>query len=128
MNKQIESGYWEKVQKVDEECFVTPDVTTVKQEKEVKIALDSRNLNDSCIKLKPYVPNFEAVLNQMSTEIIRVQNEPLWISKIDLEYAYDQPKLSGETRKHCNSAKKRGKFNGFCGLKKISTVYPIYRQ
>ena len=31
------------------------------------------------------MPSMEELLNQISTDITRVQNEPLWISKIDLE-------------------------------------------
>ena len=46
------------------------------------------------------MPKIEELPKQISTEITRVQNEPLWLSKIsliDLDYAYGQLKLSEET-------------------------------
>ena len=46
----IQSGHLEKVQKVKSECFVSLVVNTVKKDNLVKIALDSRKLNDNCKK------------------------------------------------------------------------------
>ena len=89
LNKLNKSGHLEKVQKTDED-------------KSVKIALNSRNSNNSCTKMRPHMPNMEELINQISTEITRVPNERLWISKIDLEYAHGQLKLSDETSRHCN--------------------------
>ena len=54
------------------------------------------------------MPIMEELLNQLSTQIKKVQNELLWISKIDLEYTYGQLKSSEETSKHCNFAKTGG--------------------
>ena len=45
----MKTGHLEKVNHVDEDCFVSPVAITVKNDKSVKIALDSRKLNDSCI-------------------------------------------------------------------------------
>ena len=50
------------------------------------------------------MPNMQEILNQISTEITKTQNELLWTSEIDLKYAYDQLKLSEERSKHCNFA------------------------
>ena len=58
------------------------------------------------------MPNMEDLLNQISTEITRVQNELLWISKIDLEYAYGQMKLS-EKQVNTNFAKTGANMNGY---------------
>ena len=55
LEKLIKTGHLEKVKHVDEDCFVSPMVITVKNDKRVKIALDSRKLNDSCIKIRPHV-------------------------------------------------------------------------
>ena len=82
---------------VDEDCFVSPVVITVKSDKPVKIALDARKLKDSCIKMRPHTPNMEKLLNQISVEISRNRTMQLFISKIDLDYAYGQMKLSKET-------------------------------
>ena len=74
------------------------------------------------------MPLMEEFLNQISIEKTRAPNEPLWISKKDLEYAYGQLKLSQKTRKHCNFTKTGGKTNGSYGFKKNSTVYRMYRR
>ena len=44
--------------------------------------------------MRPHTTNMEEIFCQKSTGITRVQNEPLLISKIHLEYAYGQLKLS----------------------------------
>ena len=69
--KLIKSGHLEKVKDVDEDCFDSPVVITVKNDKSVKKAKNSRKLNDSCINMRPHMPNKEELLNQSSVEIIR---------------------------------------------------------
>ena len=75
--------------------------STVKNDKSVKIALDSRKLNDSCIKVRLHMPNMEELLNQISVEITKDRTKKLMISKIDLDYAYGQMMLSEETSRQC---------------------------
>ena len=65
---------------------------TVKKDKSLKIALDSKESKDSCDKMRPHMFKMEEELNQIFTEVTRVQNEPLWISKMYFEYAYGQLK------------------------------------
>ena len=83
--KLIKAGHLEKVKNVDEDCFVSPVVITIKNDKPVKQTLDSRKVNDSCIKQRPHMPNMEELLNQISVEITRDQTLQLFISKIDLD-------------------------------------------
>ena len=71
IEKLTKAGHLERVEQVDEDCFVSPVVITVKNDKSVKIALDSRKLNDSCIKVRPHLPNMEELLNQISVEITK---------------------------------------------------------
>ena len=120
----------EKIKDVDEDCFVSPVVITVKSDKSVKIALDSRKLNDSCIKMRPHKPNMEELLNQISVEITRDRTMQLFMSKIDLDYAYRQMKLSEETSRQCVFALTGGKFSSyyrfrkrFYGLADIPTIF-----
>ena len=126
----IKSGHLVKINDVDENCFVSTVVITVKSDKSVKIALDSRKLNDSCIKMRPHMPNMEELLNQISVEITRDRTVKLFISKIDLDYAYGQMRLSKETSRHCVFALTGGKFSGyyrfkkgFYGLANIPTIF-----
>ena len=126
----IKAGHLEKVNNVDEDCFVSPVVITVKNDKSVKISLDSRKLNDSCIKRRPPLLNMEELLNQISVEITRDRTLQLFISKIDLNYAYGQMKLSEETSRQCVIAITGAKFSGyyrfkevFYGLADIPTIF-----
>ena len=130
LERLIKTGHLEKVKHVDEDCFVSPVVITVKNDKSVKIALDSRKLNDSCIKIRPHMPNMEELLNQSSVEITRDRTKELMMSKIDLDYAYGQMKLSKETSRQCVFAITGGKFSGyyrfkkgFYGLADIPTIF-----
>ena len=74
LEKQMKAGHLEKVNSVDEDCFVSPVVITVKNDKSLKIALDFQKLNDSCIKRRPHMPNMEELLNHISVEITRDRN------------------------------------------------------
>ena len=56
MNKLMKQGHIEKVNNIDENCFVSPAVITVKKDWSVKIALDSRKLNKITIKRKAQMP------------------------------------------------------------------------
>ena len=130
LEKLIRTGHLEKINDVDEDCFVSPVVITIKGDKSVKIALDSRKLNDSCIKMRPHMPNMEDLLNQISVEITRARTTQLFLSKIGLDYAYGQMKLSKETSRQCVFALTGGNFSGyyrfkkgFYGLADIPTIF-----
>ena len=99
LEKLMKTVHLEKLNNVDENCFVSPVVKTVKCAKSVKIALDSRKLNDSCIKLRRHMPIMEELINQSSIEITRDRTVQLFISNFttDLHYAYGQMKLSDDT-------------------------------
>ena len=84
-NKLIKSGHRDKKQNIEENAFVSPLVLTVKKDETVGIALGSRELNDNCRKMRPDMPRSDESLNQISTEKTRVQNEPFWIPKVNLE-------------------------------------------
>ena len=44
--------------------------------------------------------NMDELLNQISFELSKNELDPIWISVIDLDYAYGQMKLAPETSKH----------------------------
>ena len=113
LEKLIRTGHLEKINDVDEDCFASPVVITIKSDKSVKIALDSRKLNDSCIKMRPHMPYMQELLNQISVEITRDRTVSLFLSKIDLDYAYGQMKLSEETSRQCVFALTVGNFIGY---------------
>ena len=80
-DKLMKSGHLEKMNDVDEDCSVSPVIITVENDKLVKVALDSRKLNDSSIKMTPHMPNMEKILNRSSVEITRDRTAQLSISK-----------------------------------------------
>ena len=82
------------------------------KDKTVKIALDARKLNDSSVK-RPHMPNMEELRNQISAELSRNDHEPIWISVIDLDYAYGQMKLAPETSRHCQFSVTGENMNGY---------------
>ena len=55
----IEKGHLEKADKTTENCFISPAVITIKKDKSVKLALDSRKLNEAYVKRKAAMPNME---------------------------------------------------------------------
>ena len=114
----IESGHLEKIKNVDEDCFAFPVVITVKSDESVKIALDSRKLNDSCIEMRPQMLNMEELLNQISIEFIRDQAMHTFISKINLDSACVQMKLSKETSRQGVFALTGWKFSGYLRFEK----------
>ena len=57
--KLIEKGHLEKEDKTTENCFISPAVITIKKDKTLKIALDSRNLKEACFKRKAAMSNME---------------------------------------------------------------------
>ena len=93
LQKLIEKGHFEKADKTTENCFISPAVITVKKDKSVKIALDSRKLNEACVKRKAAMPNMEKLISKISAENTK-NNGEIWMSKIDLDNAYGQAKLS----------------------------------
>ena len=57
--------------------------------------------------------NMDEILNQTSAELSKNELDPIWISVVDLDNAYEQMKLSPETSKHCNFAITGEKINGY---------------
>ena len=113
LDRIIKSGYLQRLETIEEDCFVSPVVITLKKDQTVKIALDARKLNNSCIKKRPHMPNMDELLNQISSELSKNELDPIWITIIDLDYSYGQMKLSPETSKHCNFAITGEKINGY---------------
>ena len=104
LHQIIKSGHLERLETIEEDCFVSPVVNTVKKDKTLKIALDARKLTDRCVKKRRHMPNMKELLNQMSAEPSRNHYDQKWITVIDLllDYAYGHMKLAPETSKQCN--------------------------
>ena len=62
----------------------------MKKDNSVKLAMDASILNDNTIKRKAQMPNLEQLLGQVSMAITKNEEMPLYISTINLEYAFGQ--------------------------------------
>ena len=94
LKRLIKNGYLERATEITEDCFVSPAVITVKKDKSVKIALDSRKLNEATIRKKAQLPNMEELISRISRKRSEEQEGEIWITKIDFGYAYGQIKLN----------------------------------
>ena len=131
LEKLIESGHLDEADNTTENCFVSPAVITIKKDKSVKIALDSRKLNEACVKRKAAMPIMEELISKISAEITR-NNGEIWMSKIDLDYAYGQAKLTVEATKHCVFSIIGGDFTGHYRFKKgiygLSDIPTVFQE
>ena len=60
INKLTKQGHIEKANEIDENCFVSPAVITVKKDKPEKIALDSRKLNEIPLRGRHKCPTWKS--------------------------------------------------------------------
>ena len=130
IEKLIKQGHIEKFNNIDENCFVSPAVITVKKDKSVKIALDSRKLNEITVKRKAQMSSMEELITRISRKIAVSSADENWISNFDLDYAYGQLILSRAARTLCMFAVTGGNFTGyyrflkgFHGLADIPTIF-----
>ena len=84
MEKLIKQRHIEKATNIDNNCFVSPAVITVKEDKTVK-ALDSQKLNETTVKRKTQMPNMEELISRISRKIADGPADEIWIPKFDLD-------------------------------------------
>ena len=104
LKKLIDEKQIQKLTKCSDEHFISPVVITVKSDQSIKIALDSKILNDAIHKNKYQMQSIDHLMDKISRKILelKTQEGQLYFSKIDLKYAYSQLPLHPETQKHCN--------------------------
>ena len=98
IEKLTKNSQIEKATDTDENCFVSPAVITVKKDKTIKIALDSQKLNEITVERKAQMPNMEELISRISRKIPDGEENEIWISNFDLDYAYGQLPLSKNAR------------------------------
>ncbi len=118
IEKLISEGHLEKLEEVGEHIFVSPVVVTRKSDGSVKIALDSVELNKQIVRKTMQMPILADLLDQISMKISEGRGKPLFISTIDLKYAFGQIKLHRNTAKHCVAAIVGGRATGHYRFKK----------
>ena len=73
----------------------------------------------------------EELISQISAKITQ-NNGEIWMSKIDLDYAYRQAKLSAEVSRHCVFSINGGDFTGHYRFKKglygLSDIPTVFQE
>ena len=130
LKRLIKNGDLERATEINEDCFESPAVITVKKDKSIKIALDSRKLNEATIRRKAQMPNMEELISRITRKISEVKEGEIYITKLDFDYAYGQLRLDEQTRNLCIFTVTGGEFTGyyrflkgFYGLANIPTIF-----
>ena len=89
-------------------------VITVKKDRSVKVALDSKKLNKAIHKNKYQMQSIDHLVDAVTLYITQRKDSPLtfWFSKMDLKYAFSQIPLDNSISKHCNFSILGGKTTG----------------
>ena len=78
LKRLIIHGYLERATEITGDCFVSPAVIAVKKDKSIKIALDSRKLNEITMKRKARMPNMEELFSRMSRKHPKEKKAKFW--------------------------------------------------
>ena len=130
--KRMETeGHIIKLEKCDEDCFIIPFVITRKKDTSIKLALDSKLLNDQIFKNTYQMPNIHELIDNVALPISVKSNGRVWFSNLDLKNAYSQLKLCEQTSKQCNfsivGVETTGTYRflmGFYGLGDMPNEFP----
>ena len=111
LEKLIQDKQIIRLDKFSDERFISSVVITVKHDKSVKIARDSKKLNDAIHKNKYQMQSINHLIDEVANYISERKQNPsqFYYSKIDLKYAYSQIPLDSNTQKHCNFSLLGGK-------------------
>ena len=92
-----------KLNSCSDKIFSSPIVSTVKRDKTVKLASDSKILNKSIHKNKHQMPNIDKLIDTIQ-QILNTDasQETAYFSTLHLKYAYSQLNLDPETARHCS--------------------------
>ena len=108
-----------RLDKCSDEHFKSLVVITVKHDKSVKIALDSKKLNEPIHKNRYQMQSIDHLLDEVANYISEGKQNPgqFYFSKIDPKYACSQIPLDPNIQKHCNFCLLGGKATGTYRLK-----------
>ena len=130
LKRLIKHSYVEQATEITKNCFVSPAVITVKKDKSIKIALDSRKLNEITVKRKAQMPNMEELISRISRKKSEGEDGEILATKLDFDYAYEQLNLDDDTKNFCIFTVTGGDFTGyycflkgFYGLADVPTIF-----
>ena len=82
-----------KLEKCDDDCFISPIVITRKKDTSIKLALEPKLLNDQIFKNNYQMPNIHELIDNVALQIPEKSNGRVWFSNLDLKKTYSQLKL-----------------------------------
>ena len=95
--------------------FISPIVNTVKRDKMIKLAMDSRIINKAIHKNKYQMQNIDRLMDNIARSISELSQEgEVFFSTIELRYAYSQLPLNEAAAKQCNFNIRGGQATGTC--------------
>ena len=112
LNKLMDQNHIIKLDKCSDRQVISPIVITVKKNQTVKIALDSKKINEFIHKNKYQMPNIELLLVKIAQVVKSDKSKQTLFSTLDLRYAYSQIPLDETTREQCNFSLIGGKATG----------------
>ena len=102
LEKILNEGHIEKLNNCSDQFFISPIVFTVKKDKSIKIALDSKILNKAIHKNKYQMPNIDSLIQTILQTLSTAPQETAYFTTLDLQCAFSQLKLHNDTARHCN--------------------------
>ena len=87
LKKMEKEGHIIKLEKSDEDCFISPIVITRKKDTSIKLALDSKLLNDHIYENKYQMPSIHELIDNVALQISEKSNGRVLFSNLDLKNA-----------------------------------------
>ena len=113
LKKLQENGNIIKLDKCSDKNFISLIVITVKRDKTIKLAMDSKIINKAIHKKKYQMKNIDCLMDNIAQSILESSHEgEVLFSTIDLLYAYSQLPLDEATATQCNSNMVGGQATG----------------
>ena len=110
--------------------FVSPAVITVKKDKPIKRAVDSRKINEGTIRREAQTPNMEELKFRKLLKKWKRSMTKFRYQNLDFDCAYDLIELDEQIRYLCKFTVTRGDFTGFhrflkgfSGLANVPTIF-----
>ena len=98
--KLLNEDYIEKLTNCSDPFFISSTVITVKKDRSIKIAFDSKILNKAIHKNKYQMPNIDSLIQTISQTLSTAPQETAYFTTLDLQYAYSQLNLHIDTARH----------------------------
>ena len=112
LNRMKKEGHIVKLNKSDEDCFISPIVITRKKDGSSKLALDSKLLNNQIFNNKYQMPNLHELIDNIALHLSSKDSGEIWFSNLNLKNAYSQLQLCTDTSKQCNFSNVGGETTG----------------